>query len=350
MQRRKNVKSPHEQLTVMGKFRRIALFLVSKTVAAGILGFLLSLFAKEILYAVPTGMELDFARLLFIPILILMIYVLGFFGEARKRWWEWRRFRTPIVIGVLRGYLDGMKEGIECKPMFSSDKSWLDYFKDIPSEGKRPFDVKGIYWSGISSKYAAIVNPFGEIYLEKDRRNFLTYEKIKQFVADGGIFCCTGGFPFYYHWDSVTGLPVDTTPKTRITTSMRIQDIRLFFDSLVTKDFGAMITNDPPTPTNVTAYQEMRPDIEFFGELCNVGGTDRVSEFRSLSEGTRGLIAGLRVKRNEEVKFPLAAISYGNGYLIIAGMDVKTDVEFQKLGKGITNFVNEIAKRRKSKG
>ena len=96
-------------------------------------------------------------------------------------------------------------------------------------------------------------------------------------------------------------------------------------------------------------YQEREPDIQFFGELCNVGGTDKVYEFRSLSDGTRGLIAGLRVKHNDEVKFPLAAISYGNGYLIIAGMDVKTDVEFQKLGKGITNFVSEIARRHKTK-
>ena len=348
--RRKNLKFLREQLMVMGKLRRTGLFLVSKTIAAGILGFLLSLFAKEVLYAVPAGMELDFAKVLLIPILILMLYVLGLFGEARKRWWEWRRFRTPIVIGVLYGYIDDLKKGIECKPMSSAKEGWLDYLKGVTSEGKRLFDVKGIYSSDLSSKYAAVINPFGEIYLEKDRRNFLTYEKIKEFVADGGIFCCTGGFPFYYYWDSVTGLPVDTTPKTRITTATGVQDIRLFFDSLVTKDFGAIITNDPSTPTQVKVYQEKKPDIQFFGELCSVGGTDKVLEFRSLSEGTRGLIAGLRVKHNDEVKFPLAAISYGNGYLIIAGMDVKTDVEFQKLGKGIANFVNEIAKRRKLKG
>jgi hypothetical protein len=216
-------------------------------------------------------------------------------------------------------------------------------------KGKKSFTANPIFWSEISSKYAAVINPFGEIYLEMDRRNFLTYEKIKEFVANGGIFCCTGGFPFYYHWDSTTGLPVNTTPGTRITSASGIQDIRLFFDSLVTKDFGVIITNDPPAPTLVKAYQEKEPDIEFFGELCNVGGTDKVLEFRSLSDGSRGLIAGLRVKHNDEVKYPLGAISYGNGYLIIAGMAVKTDVEFQKLGKGIVNFVMEIARRHKTK-
>jgi hypothetical protein len=90
----------------MGKLRRAGLFLFSKTVAVGILGFLLSLFSSEILFAVPAGMELNFAKALFFPILILMMYVLGLFAEAKKRWWEWRRFRTPIVIGVLERYVD----------------------------------------------------------------------------------------------------------------------------------------------------------------------------------------------------------------------------------------------------
>jgi len=90
----------------MGKLRRAGLFLFSKTVAVGILGFLLSLFSSEILFAVPAGMELNFAKALFFPILLLMMCVLGLFDEAKKRWWEWRRFRTPIVIGVLERYVD----------------------------------------------------------------------------------------------------------------------------------------------------------------------------------------------------------------------------------------------------
>lgn len=337
------------QLTIMDTLKRIGHFLVSKTIAAGILGFILSLFGTEVLYTVPAGMEIHLAEALIAPIIILMLYILGLFDEARNRWWEWRRFQTPILVGVLHGYANILKKGIECQPMYCSKEDWLSYFNRVTLEGKNLFDVHGIYWSDITSKYAVVINPFGEIYLETDSRNFVTYEKIKEFVADGGIFCCTGGFPFYYYWDSVTGLPMTTAPKTRITTTAGIQDIVLFFDSLVTRDFGAIITNDPATPTLVKVYQEQEPDIRFFGELCSIGGTDRVSEFRSLSEGTRGLVAGLRVKHADEVKYPLAAISYGNGYLIIAGMEVKTDVEFRKLSNGITNFVNEIAKRRSAR-
>lgn len=104
----------------MRKLRRAGHFLFSKTIAAGILGFILSLFSTEILFAVPVGMELDFAKALFFLILVLMMYVLGLFDETKKRWWEWRRFRTPIVIGVLEGYVNDSKRGIECQPMFST--------------------------------------------------------------------------------------------------------------------------------------------------------------------------------------------------------------------------------------
>lgn len=329
----------------MGKLEKAFRFIISKTVAAAILGFLLSIFTTEIVYAVPQGMEIVFAEVLLVPILLLLIYILGLFNRGRQLWWEWKRFRAPMKMGILRGYVDDLEKGHECKPVFSIYGGWSTFFQKSKSNESSIFDVEELYWSDISSKYAVLVNPFGEIYLEEDRRNFTTYERIKEFVADGGIFCCTGGFPFYYHWDPVTDLPVDTTPKTRVSTSAGLQDIRLFFDSLVTKDFGAVIVNFPDKPTPAKVYQEKKPDVEFFGELVETGGSDTVQEFRSLSKETRGLIPGLRTKHDEEMKFPLAAISYGEGYLIVAGMDVRTKVEFEKLGKGIENFANEIAKR-----
>lgn len=64
-----------------------------------------------------------------------------------------------------------------------------------------------------------------------------------------GYFVAPEAFHFTTFWDPTTGLPVDKTLKTRITTITDIQDISLFFDSLVTKDFGAIITNDPTTST-----------------------------------------------------------------------------------------------------
>jgi hypothetical protein len=332
---------------VMGRIRKIVSLLFSKTVAAGILGFLLSLFATEILFAVPAGMEPVVAGLLLMMILPLLIHVAGFFDELKRRWWDWRRIIIPIRVAILDGFFDDSKEGTECELQFQPNSGWLVFFREKAE--KKQFEVEQIHWLEISSKYAIIVNPFGEIYVEGDKRNLVTYEKIKEFVAEGGIFCCTGGFPFYYYWNPIIERPIDTTPRTRTTQGDLIEDNRYFTDSLVTQDFGAIITNDPREPTLIRTYQE-REDIEFFGNLSGVGGTDIVWEFRSLSKETRGLIPGLRVKHENEVKFPLAAITYGKGYLIVAGMALKrTEIEFEKLGKGLVAFTNEIVKRRKSK-
>ena len=333
----------------MGKLEQASRFVFSKTAAAGILGFLLSIFTTEILFAVPAGLELLLAEVLLIPVIILLLYVLGVFKQAQDSWWSWRRFRTPIKLGVFLGYVNDNKKGKECQPQFSSNNGWLDYFKQSKSPNGKTFDVQELYWSEGFAKFAVLINPFGETYIEEDRRNFATYERIKDFVSEGGIFCCTGGFPFYYYWDPIIDKPIDTTPKTRINTNLGLQDIALFYDSLVTKDFGAIILNSPNTPTLAQTFQKKSPDIEFFGDLSTIGGTDQVLEFRSLSEDTRGLIPGLRIKHGEEEQFPLAAISYGEGYLIIAGMAVRTNTEVQKLQKAIENFATEIAKRRQAK-
>lgn len=323
-------------------------FNFSKTVATAILGFLLSIFTTEMLFAVPQGMEVLFGEVLLIPIAMLLLYVLNVFHEAIELWWSWRRFRTPVKMGVLLGFVDDKEKGERCKPIFSNDGAWSNYFKNSSSKSGKSFDVDEIYWSKDFEKYAVLLNPFGEIYLEEDRRNFSTYERIKDFISEGGIFCCTGGFPFYYYWDPILNTPIETTPKTRIADALSYKDIRLFFDSLVSKDFGAIILNFPDSPTPAPTYQ-VPDDTKFFGDLSEVGGTDKVLEFRSLSEGTRGLIPGLRIRHGKEDKFALAAISYGEGYLIIAGMDVRTNVEFEKLAKAITNFTLEIANRHKPK-
>lgn len=289
------------------------------------------------------------AGLLLIPIVILMIHVAGLIEELRDRMWKWRRILTPIKVGVLGPFIDDSKKGRECKMQFSPNDGWLDFFTESNSKEKQ-FDVQEINWSEISNKFLVLINPFGEIYLEDDKRNFATYERIKDFVANGGIFCCTGGFPFYYFWNPVIGREIDTTPKTRIVTTKSIADPRFFNDSLVTQDFGAIIDNNPSKPTLNHSYQEV-VDKEYFGDLSSVGGSDLVWEFRSLSEETINAVPGLRIKHGNETKYALAAIPYGKGFIIIAGMALKpAGVEFKKLAESIVSFSKLISTREKTSG
>lgn len=329
--------------------KRIAHFLASKILAAGVLGFLLSLFATEILYVVPKGTELEVAGLLIVPIIIFMALAVGFPSELINRWWKWRRIIKPIRIGVLSPFFDESKKGKTCKLQFAPNSGWVDFLNQKNSE-KKQLEVTEMYWSDISAKQSVVINPFGEIYLENDKRKLSTYLNIKDFIADGGIFCCTGGFPFYYFWNEIIGKEIDTTPNTRKTGKIgEVQDTRYFIDSLVSKDFGVDINGVPFKSTLTHSYQE-NADIEYFGDLSKTGGSDIIWEFRSLSRKTLSVIPGLRVKHGNEEQYALAAIPYGKGYLVVAGMALMpAEVEFKKLSEGLITFTFEIAKRNKSR-
>lgn len=331
--------------------KRIAQFLTSKSLAAGILGFLLSLFATEILFLVPSDFEIELAGLLLLPIVILMVHIAGLFEASRNHWWNWRRIISPIKVGVLKPFFDESKKGTACKIQFSANSGWLDFFNRIDAE-KKQFDVEEINWSDISGKYLIVINPFGEIFLENDKRNFTTYEKIKDFIAEGGIFCCTGGFPFYYFWNEILGKEIDTTPKTRRVDEKLglIMDPRYFIDSLITQDFGVKIPGFPEKPTLNHSYQE-EADKEYFGDLTAVGGFDLVWEFRSISEKTDNAIPGLRIKGKDENRYALAAVPYGKGFIIVTGMAPSAgEVEFKKLTEGLVSFSKLVVKREKTKG
>jgi len=77
-----------------------------------------------------------------------------------------------------------------------------------------------------------------------------------------------------------------------------------------------------------------------------------VMEFRAVREPTPKCIPFLRAKTVFGEVYPIAAIPYGKGYLIICGMDLNTDLtvmgvdlnksEFEKISIMIENFMKAI--------
>jgi hypothetical protein len=57
----------------------------------------------------------------------------------------------------------------------------------------------------ISSRYAVIVNPYGEGYPEQDAVTLRTFSSIEDYVYNGGIFVSIGGYPFYWALDVASG-------------------------------------------------------------------------------------------------------------------------------------------------
>ncbi|MCJ7635094.1 hypothetical protein MUP77_22225, partial [Candidatus Bathyarchaeota archaeon] len=305
---------------MFGYLRQFCNILFSRSTWITVLGFLLSIFSSQV-YDFVSNSRVNYVHLAVLVFSITVISGAFVFGglEAIKQYrWKKRRFNKPFMTGILESYLDFKRKGKECEPAFcdKTPADWFNAFRSRDPDGEELFNVEKLYWKDVSSKYAALVNPFGEVYIEENRRLMTTYNRIKDFIAEGGIFICTGGFPFYYIWDHIVGRPIDTTPRTIEVIGNRIAKAPWFNESLVAKDFGVVFRNIPDKPTSTPVYQK-NEDLELFGDIENEGGKG-VLEFRSPWDDSISIFPALRARHENREAYPIAAVPYGEGYLIIS--------------------------------
>jgi len=175
------------------------------------------------------------------------------------------------------------------------------------------------------------------------------------------------GFPFFYGWNVREGkrIPI-VEEKLMIPSSIRVKLDRLsgevkklivkqfklvllFSGSLFWREFDAVTTSDTPIhsgPYLLEVYQKDE-DKQIVGDLVNIGESNKVWEFRAVTGKTKNLIPLLRARRPEpefgEV-YPIAAIEHGFGYLIVGGMNLKSENEFERLVVAIDRFCDWIAR------
>jgi len=280
------------------------------------------------------------------------------------------KFKYPIKIGILNGYVE--KDDSSEKPCnyysyteFKSIDIWAEFFAQITANGNRKYDVEEISISEISNEFAVIINPFGEVYPEKDFKRKLCFNIIKNYIGDGGIFVNVAGFPFFYGWDVVNGKSVALIEeKLMVPETIRVEldklggkvkraiieqfkTVLLFSGSLFWREFDAVTTSDTPVhsgPFLLDIYQKDE-DRQKVGDLVNIGKDSKIWEFRAVTERTKNLIPLLRARRPEfgEV-YPIAAIKYGWGYLIVGGMHLKSENEFERLAAAVDRFCEWVAR------
>ena len=269
----------------------------------------------------------------------------------------------PINVGILNGFvedLDGLEKPCSVYPFveFRID-DWEKRFSQITDvDGKNKYNVQGISVSEVSNEVAIIINPFGEAYPEKDVKKRFAFNLLKDYVADGGLLVNTGGFPFFYAWDVSEGRQqpiVDVT--TLVPERIGITDGKVVIDrfktllnfagSLFWREFDALTTGDTQEFSGINELKvyQTKEDKKIAGDLINVGGRNKINEFRALRKETKGLIPLLRASRPDfgEV-YPIAAVQHGWGYLIVGGMHTKTNVEFEKLVVALDNFCSWLPK------
>lgn len=238
----------------------------------------------------------------------------------------------PFLIGVLDGYIRNPESEVLCASLFTNYgvENWV---RRLSSEGR--FIVENIHTTQISNRYDAIINPFGEVFPEEDRGERKTYNDIKRYISDGGVFVNAGGYPLFYTWDVHRGrreVSIDTqrvikTPDGNLFVGY------LFSDTHIAKDFRTFLEGGGITEVVVSQTDE---DRERVGDLVSAGGSNIVRQFRAVRANTPNFVPLLRAEENK--LFPIAAIPNGKGYLIIGGMNIVTNSEFEKLALCVENW------------
>jgi len=233
-----------------------------------------------------------------------------------KRLFSVSALESPsYYIGILNGYVTNPSIEEQCPYVFTrvTAQDWRGLFET------ENFSIKMITTSEIDNHFDAIINPFGEIYPEEDPILKKTYNDIKDYILNGGVFLNCGGFPFFYYWDCNQGERYNTSePSLRIfnPSTGRIEGLYTFNDTMFTRDFRVNLNPGNPREIRIT---QREADITYEGNLSSLG-YDRINEFRSVIRQTGDHIIPLSRSEDNNL-FPLSAIRLGYGYFLQAGVD-----------------------------
>ena len=221
---------------------------------------------------------------------------------------------SRLNIAILDGYARSRGKEKPCVPAFSdvTAKDWGVLLQNDDSS------ISFITASEIDSSFDAVLNPFGETYPEEDYQSKATYLRILNYLSNGGLFVNVSGFPFFYYWDHDRGQNIAIAP-TRYVLDPRLRQITGFWnfnETVLYRDFHT--TLDSRSPTEVIISQE-EEDKAYVGDLLKLN-IDRVTQFRAVNSSNTHAIPLLRAE--ESKIYPLSAIKYGNGHLMIAGLEL----------------------------
>jgi hypothetical protein len=271
--------------------------------------------------------------------------------------------KLPRKIGILNGYVDSSDPSeIPCQWYDITDiriTEWEKRFSNLTKEGKGKYDVEKIPLTRVGNEFTVVINPFGEVYPERDAKLLSSYNIIKDYVENGGVFVNIAGYPFFWHWDVLKGKQDPSLDEKILLRehvwkgggspfSNRFLILLNISGSILLRDLGVITTYDTEMVSGINKVEvyQNEDDKKIAGEITSTGGQNSVHEFRALRKETPNLIPLLRANRPDfgEV-YPIAAVKRKFGYFIFGGMYTTGLSELEKLVAAIDNFCDWLSKR-----
>lgn len=282
-----------------------------------------------------------------VPLLIFLItlFLLGFTQDCictfLTKHLTKLKFKNPTINIITSKIIDNkeMEKLLDIGKVKFLPEKWISCLE--------PFKAEKIEYTDIVIDSPMIINPFGELYLEEDLANLKTLKQIKDYIENGGVYVNVGGLAFYSNWDpklkeqGFTGSPVETYMISIIDNKNVLMPVSLpgTYTSLTNtwlhKNFGVR--------TTIALEVINKEIISNKGVISNVMDVSKVREFRSAirCESKDTKLVPILIAKN---CYPIAAIKYGLGYLIIVGIQLKEEKCLNPVIKVIKEICNKLSR------
>lgn len=213
------------------------------------------------------------------------------------------RAPTDIRVGILHG-TESWGQCDRGRSVFGPN-AWAEWLES------RGFGVVRVSAQDLEETmpgaYDAIVNPFGECYPETNSKTEETLSSVLAYVEGGGVFVCTGGWPFFYA----------CSPQGKKSDSSRLS--RAFHVDVNNEQLWADFED----------VKQPEGSMRKYGELAHKGGGFQVHIWRPLLE-RYGAVEKVLVAAHRD-GIVLGYLPKGRGGVVFTGMDLQGPDEFEKL-------------------
>lgn len=149
--------------------------------------------------------------------IIILVFILILFGSGFLSiiWHEYIIFRRnnreffKYPIGILNDMSWDLDKDISSYTNITN-KIWANEIDKYKSKAK--IKLKLINCKKEFMRYIAIINPYGGVYPELDEQRYYSFNKIFEYVKEGGIFINVADIPGYYEFNLNIKRRLDTTP------------------------------------------------------------------------------------------------------------------------------------------
>ncbi len=164
---------------------------------------------------IPDSISVIFSAFLILLFLILFIFGSGVGSLLLYHYRIWRRKGNRILPPKV-GILNDMGWNVDDPEIRAwtdvSPEDWKAVITEQASKKNVKIKVELLTTVKDFTSYAAILNPYGGVYPERDIKDFETLNDIMRYVKDGGLFANVADMPGYWAYSAVLRRRLDTTP------------------------------------------------------------------------------------------------------------------------------------------